>query len=127
MHRILIVDDNRDAADGLTRLLRSVGHHVETAYDGVSALQVIETVRPTIVLLDIAMPGMDGYRVASELRKRSDSDGFELIALTGFDSAEHRQRAEAAGFDQGLTKPVEINELLALINAVERHRRGPAR
>jgi PAS domain S-box-containing protein len=113
--RVLVADDNRDAADTLCRMLALYGYEVRAAYDGASALEVNEAFRPHVAVLDIGMPTRSGYDVARELRARRGRD-VRLIALTGWGSDEDVKRAREAGFDQHLTKPVEpavLGRLLA--------------
>jgi PAS domain S-box-containing protein len=112
---ILVVDDNRDAADSLCMLLRFLGHTPHVAHDGPSALAAVETHRPGIVLLDLGMPGMDGYEVARRIRQRRKSGDIALIALTGWGQEEDRRRTQAAGFDRHLVKPVDLNLLQSLL------------
>ena len=116
---ILVVDDNRDAADSLGTLLEFLGAEVRIAYDGPAALAAFATFQPTVVLLDIGMPGMDGYEVARTLRARYPGRPLTLIALTGWGQEGDRERARNAGFDHHLTKPVEIDTLLALLELSE--------
>lgn len=107
---IVIVDDNADIRDLLQIKLKKLGHAVETAGDGRTGLGVISESRPDIAIIDIGMPGMDGYEVAK--RVRADlKGGILLIALTGFGQADDRERAAAAGFDEHLTKPIRVEEL----------------
>jgi signal transduction histidine kinase len=113
--RVLVVDDNRDAADVLAALLKAVGHDVQTAYGGLAALEVVEHFGPEIILLDIGLPGLDGYAVARHLRKNTGSRRAYVIAVTGYGQAEDRQRALAAGFDAHLTKPVDLEALGQMI------------
>ncbi len=112
--RVLVADDNRDAADSLQRVLALYGHEVRVVYDGATALRVGQEFRPRVAVLDIGMPGTDGYEVARDFRKRLGS-GVKLVALTGWGQETDRLRAREAGFDHHLTKPVdpgELNELL---------------
>jgi len=113
--RILVVDDNQDSADTLGDLLRLWGHEVQLAHDGPQALACAESFRPEIVLLDIGLPGMDGYGVAERLRRESRLPGLLLIALTGFGQHEDRRRSFEAGFDFHLTKPVHPGALRKMI------------
>ena len=113
--KVLVADDNRDAADSLTLLLQTEGHHVRTAYDGHSAFETIETFRPEVVLLDIGMPGLSGYEVAERVRSQAWGRELVLIALTGWGQTQDRQRALEAGFDHHVTKPVEAEKLQELI------------
>ncbi len=113
---MLVVDDNVDSAESLAMLLRLKGHAVETAYDGPAALATARSFHPEAVLLDIGLPGLDGYQVATRLRKQRRTAGSLLIALTGYGQEEDQRLALQAGFDHHLTKPVDppvIYELLA--------------
>ena len=113
--RVLIVDDNIDAAESLGLLLAALGHEVELAYDGVQALTKVGAFNPEIVLLDIGLPHMNGYEVARRIKHTWGADGPLLIALTGWGQDEDRRQAREAGFDHHLTKPVEISVLAGLI------------
>ncbi|BBL75970.1 PAS domain-containing hybrid sensor histidine kinase/response regulator [Methylomagnum ishizawai] len=108
---ILVVDDNRDAADSLALLLESDGHRVRAAYDGEEGLKMALAEPPQVVLLDIGLPGMDGYAVARTLRQSAELKGSWLIALTGYGQAEDREKSRAAGFDRHLVKPVDFEAL----------------
>jgi len=112
--RVLIVDDNRDAADSLSLLLQMDGHEVQTAYGGEEALQVIDVFAPDFVLLDIGLPGMSGYEVARRLRSKGNS--AHLVALTGYGQPEDVQRAKDAGFDAHLVKPVDVERVLEALS-----------
>ena len=109
--RILVVDDNRDQVEALTLLLRKLGHDVRVAFDGPSAVEMVEEFTPEIVLLDIGLPGLDGYEVAQRLRITRDSRDLQLIAVTGYGQAADRRRSSAAGFDAHLVKPIDIATL----------------
>ncbi len=111
LRRILIVDDNEDAANSLAMVLGSDGHAVETAYSGEQAIEQARSFRPDFVLLDIGLPGLDGYEVARRIRALSDSQHVRLIALTGYGQESDRQRAAEAGFAEHLVKPVEFPTL----------------
>ena len=124
--RLLVVDDNRDAADTLSVLLSTLGVEHRTANDGPAALALAEAFRPQVVLLDIGMPGMDGYEVARRLRGQPIHAGVLLVALTGWGGAQDHARSRAAGFDHHLRKPADINELLRLIATVEPQPTPPA-
>jgi CheY-like chemotaxis protein len=113
--RVLVVDDNRDAAHSLGMLMTFLGAEVRAAHDGPTALAVIDTFKPNVVLLDIGMPEMDGYEVAQHIRQREDSAGILLIALTGWGQDEDRRRTREAGFDHHLVKPADISSLQALL------------
>jgi two-component system CheB/CheR fusion protein len=124
--RILIVDDNADAARMLARLLQMGGHEVEVTYDGPSALELVRASQPDLVLLDIGLPGMDGYEVARQIRQRDELEGTLLVALTGYGQAEDRQRAFAVGFDEHLVKPVSPQDLEPLFGRVQPKRQRSA-
>jgi CheY-like chemotaxis protein len=109
--RILVVDDNRDAADSTGMLLLLWGHKSRVAYDGPSALTAAREFRPDVCLLDLGMPGMSGYQLAERLRQEPDLAGAVLVALTGFDREGDRESVQAAGFDDHLVKPVEMSGL----------------
>jgi CheY-like chemotaxis protein len=105
--RILVVDDNVDAAESLALLLRLNGHEVRTAHDGPAALEADATFQPDVVLLDIGLPGMDGYGVARRLREQPRDKRLTIIAATGYGRDEDRFRSKEAGFDHHLVKPVD--------------------
>jgi signal transduction histidine kinase len=113
--RVLIVDDNVDAADSLAMLLKSDGHVAETAYTANTALEAVERVRPEIVLLDVGLPQTDGYEIARQLRASNTVPGMRLVALTGYGREEDRERARAAGFDDHLLKPADMAALQELL------------
>ena len=113
--RILVVDDNADAAATLAMFLRMAGHEVRLAHDGPEALRVAEAETPEVVLLDIDLPGMDGYEVGRQLRERPSTHTAMLVALTGFANDDHRRRCREAGFDREMTKPVDPEELRQLV------------
>jgi signal transduction histidine kinase/integral membrane sensor domain MASE1/ActR/RegA family two-component response regulator len=116
--RVLVVDDNQDAAETLAFLLNRAGHEVRVAHDGPSALESARQQRPQVVLLDIGLPGMDGYEVARSLRTGVGLRNSYIVAITGFGQPDDRRKAEAAGFDDHLAKPVEPGRLWALLGAV---------
>jgi signal transduction histidine kinase len=109
--RVLVVDDNVDAADSLALLLRLGGHEVATAQDGPAAIEAARRQPPEVVFLDIGLPGMDGYEVARRLRADPATAGTRLVALTGWGADEDRRRSHDAGFDLHLTKPVEAEAI----------------
>jgi CheY-like chemotaxis protein len=113
--RILVADDNYDAAQSLALMLGMDGHEVRTASDGLEALRVAEEFRPQLVLLDIGMPKLDGYETARRLRERPWSQATRLFALTGWGQEEDRERARQAGFDRHLVKPVDPDTLSELL------------
>jgi signal transduction histidine kinase len=108
--RILIVDDNTDAADSLAMILNMDGHRAEPVYDARTALERVGTFAPEIILLDIGLPGMDGYEVARRLR--ASGSRAQIVALTGYGRLEDVEKAKAAGFDAHLVKPVDMQQLL---------------
>lgn len=109
---VVVVDDNRDSALMLSMVLRRRGHDVEVAHDGQEALALIERRRPDVVLLDIGLPGMDGYALARTVREELGDRDVRLVAVTGYGQAEARERAFEAGFDAHLVKPVSPKDLL---------------
>ena len=113
--RVLVVDDNADAAASLGELLGLWGHDVRTAFDGPKALATAREWRPEVILLDIGLPGMDGYEVARHLREEPATADAFVVALTGYGAEDDQRRALAAGFNQHLTKPVEIAQLQMLL------------
>lgn len=115
--RVLVVDDNRDAATSMGLLLKILGADVEVANSGPEALSAIETYHPAVVLLDLGMPEMDGYEVARRIRERREFDDITLIALTGWGQDEDRRRAHEAGFDHHLVKPADIRSLQELLSS----------
>jgi two-component system CheB/CheR fusion protein len=105
--RVLIVEDNCDAADSLRMLLEIIGHDVRVAYNGPDGVAEARRWQPGVVLCDIGLPGLDGYGVAEALRRDPATAGARLIAITGYGSEEDRRRALATGFDYHLTKPAD--------------------
>lgn len=116
--RILVVDDNRDAAETTSSLLKLLDAEVMTAYHGETALGLVRSFRPAIMLLDIGMPGMDGNEVARRVRNMEQGRHITIIALTGWGQEDDRKRCKAAGFDHHLVKPVELNTLYSLLYAI---------
>jgi PAS domain S-box-containing protein len=113
--RILVADDNIDAAHMMKVLLEASGHDVEMVHNGEAALRQAKTKHFDLIILDIGMPGMNGYEVASEIRKLPDRENMVLAALTGWGTQEDRERVKAAGFDAHLTKPASLIEIKQLI------------
>ncbi|HEY6863135.1 MAG TPA: PAS domain S-box protein [Burkholderiales bacterium] len=113
--RILVVDDNINAADSLATLLELAGHEVRVAYEGEAALLVAEAFKPQVVLLDIGMPGMDGYEVGRALRQKPQTRSALLVAITGWGAPDDLRRSKEAGFDHHLVKPVEPAALQRLL------------
>jgi PAS domain S-box-containing protein len=118
--RVVVADDNRDAADSLQRILSLFGHEVRVAYDGVAAIRLAEEFRPRVAVLDIGMPGTSGYEVARTLRERRITP-ITLVALTGWGQESDRTRAMEAGFDYHLTKPVDPEALNRLFDDVAKN------
>jgi len=123
-HRLLVVDDNYDAAISLSMLLRLQGHEVRVAHDGSTALEIATAFRPDLIFLDIGMPGMDGYEVARRVRQTPGLERTILAALTGWGQQEDRRRTSEAGFEHHLVKPPEPNmveKVLAELKTREPH------
>ena len=119
--RVLVVDDNQDAADTLAVLLSLWGYDCRVNYDGASALQMARDYRPHCLLLDISMPGMDGYTVARQIRQQPELGSVKLVALTAYSDEKHAQRIQEAGFDHHVVKtanPDELERLLMTMNEV---------
>jgi len=116
---VLIVDDNRDLADSLGLLMRLWGFDVCLAYDGEEGLRTAQVQRPRCLLLDVGMPGMDGYQLARHLRRLPGLEKAKLIAHSAYSGEEHVRRMDEAGFDYRLTKPVSPIELEALLRMLE--------
>jgi len=117
--RVLVVDDNRDAADSLAALLGVLGADCHVAYDGGSALDAIPSLQPEMVFLDLGMPGIDGYEVARRIRRPERGAAPFLVALTGWGQPDDRRRTREAGFDQHLVKPVDLGALRSLLALLE--------
>jgi CheY-like chemotaxis protein len=120
--RILVADDNRDAADSLAEVLRMGGHEVIVAYDGKAALADYQAAAPEIALLDIGMPGLTGNEVAAAIRATPGGEQAVLVAITGWGQERDRAAARSAGFDFHFTKPVNPEDVLRLIDDPERAR-----
>lgn len=119
--RLLVVDDNKDAAESMSMLLEMWGHEVAFAYDGPSAIRTAEKWQPEAVFLDIGLPGMDGYEVAERLRELPQAKGAVLIAITGYGQEDDRLRSQRAGIDHHLVKPVALDALRNLIDSLQLH------
>jgi PAS domain S-box-containing protein len=120
--RILVVDDNRDAADSLSVLLRFMGNEPRTAYDGIEAVVAAGEFRPDVVLLDIGLPRLNGYGAAQRIREQPWGKDMVLIALTGWGQEDDRKRSKEAGFDNHMVKPVELPSLMNLLAGLQRLR-----
>jgi CheY-like chemotaxis protein len=116
--RVLVVDDNVDAASLLAELCQMMGHEVKVAHDGPQALTTLESFAPEIAVLDIGLPVMDGYTLGRELRTRMGAQTPILIALTGYGQDEDRRRSETAGFRLHLVKPVDAENLTVLVDTL---------
>ena len=114
--RIIVVDDNEEAANLLRLFLQRDGHQVATAYDGRSALKLVEELHPDVVFLDIGMPNMNGYEVARTLRRFPRRDSMQLIAMTGWGQLDDKNRAIQAGFDRHVAKPLSPDSLRKLLS-----------
>jgi PAS domain S-box-containing protein len=114
--KVLVVDDNVSAAQMLAMLLTTLGsHEVQIAHDGVAALKILESYRPEIVLLDIGLPGMDGYQIGREIRKHPELERVLLVAVTGYGQDEDRRRSRDAGFDEHLVKPPSLEHIQSVL------------
>ena len=118
--RVLVVEDNVDAAESLAALLRLWGHDVRVVHDGLKAIDEARRQHPEVVLLDIGLPGLDGYQVAKRLREDAELDGALLVAMTGYGQPDDRRRSREAGIHHHFVKPVEpfvLRTLLANLGA----------
>jgi CheY-like chemotaxis protein len=113
---ILVVDDDRDSAETLAVLLRVDGYRVETAYDGMEAVRVAANCQPQLVLLDISMPEIDGFDVATKLRAQPWARNLRIVAVTGWNRVDDRERARTAGFDEYLVKPLDLPQLKTVLH-----------
>ncbi len=114
-HRILVVDDNPDVVESCALLLRLLGQQVDTAADGPAALATVERLRPDLILLDLGLPGMDGFEVARRLRASNPGRAAWLVAVTGYGQETDIERSRAAGFDEHLLKPVGQDAMVSLL------------
>jgi CheY-like chemotaxis protein len=119
--RVLIADDNRDIADSLAVLLQMDGHHVTIVDDGAAAIRAIDNAPPDVALLDVGMPGMNGYEVARQARAQL-KNSIVLVAITGYGQPKDKILAVAAGFDHHFTKPVEPTLVAALLQEISASR-----
>ncbi|WP_223754324.1 response regulator [Myxococcus sp. RHSTA-1-4] len=120
--RILLVEDNVDIQEAMRELLEEMGHCVEVAADGVQGANRLLELRPDVALVDIGLPGIDGYEVARRARSAPGGDGFYLIALTGYGGSEARAKVLAAGFDVHMVKPLSLSDLPRLVGQAKRGR-----
>jgi CheY-like chemotaxis protein len=112
---VLVVDDNVDSAESLAEVLEMSGHRVRIAHDGPAALAVAGEFRPQAIVLDIGLPGLSGHEVAKRIRGEDWGRAIHLVALSGWGQAEDRQRSREAGFDAHFVKPVDLDELEAVL------------
>jgi PAS domain S-box-containing protein len=119
--KILVVDDNLDAAESLSKLLQLMGQEVYEAHDGVEAICAADVFRPDAIVLDIGLPKLNGYEAAREIRIRAGSRPLTIIAVTGWGQDEDKQRSAEAGFDWHLTKPIDAMQLLAMLDGIQPH------
>ncbi len=122
--RVLVADDVRDQADSLAFLVTAWGHDVRVVYDGLTALQVADSYQPDVAVLDLGLPGMDGYQVAVHLRRQPALKDIKLIALTGYDWQGAELRSKEYGFDEHCLKPVKPDDLKQLLASVKPLARG---
>ena len=122
--RVLVVDDNEDAANSLATLLEVMGYEVRTAYDGPEAIEAADQFQPAVALLDIGLPRLSGYDIARHVREQRGRDVL-LVAITGWGQEDDRRRAREAGFDHHFTKPADFEVLLELIGQELTHRSKP--
>lgn len=118
-HRVMVADDNKDAADSLAMLLELAGHEVRVARGGRAALSLAQTFRPDVAIIDIGMPDLNGYEVARQLRREPWGAGISLVALTGWGRDDDRQQASDAGFDRHITKPVDPETIDRMLTALD--------
>ncbi len=118
--RVLVVDDNVDLTRGLARLLQIRGHEVRIAHDGLTGLELAKNSKPDVVLIDIGLPGMDGYQLAAHLRRDESVKDATLIAISGYGQEEDLRQAREAGFDHHLLKPIISDQLIKIVEEAER-------
>jgi CheY-like chemotaxis protein len=116
--RILLVEDNLDAAEAMSMLLKGLGHAVTVVNDGSEAVEVARTVQPEVILLDIGLPGINGYELVSRLRQMPETRAARMIAVSGYGQQKDRQRSAEAGFDMHLVKPVDPVDLSNVLAAM---------
>jgi two-component system CheB/CheR fusion protein len=113
--RVLVVEDDLDSVHTLVMLLKLEGYEAEFAINGYAALDIAERFKPDVVLLDLALPGLDGFDICERLKRRSAAEQTRIIAVTGHSTEAHRARSRAAGCDDYVTKPYDLQHLLSLI------------
>ena len=117
--RILVVDDNRDTADSLTELIKTLGYEARAAYDGKDAVDQAPQFLPDMALIDIGMPGLDGYETVSQIRQQRGNLHTILVAVTGWSGEEVKRRAYASGFDLHVAKPMTVESLRQLLVLID--------
>jgi CheY-like chemotaxis protein len=117
--KVLVVDDNRDAAISLSMLVEMLGHDVRTAHDGVEAVDMAGEFYPDLVLLDLGMPRMDGYEACRRMREQPGGADMTVIAVTGWGQEEDRRKSQLAGFDRHLVKPVAPTVIAGILGAMK--------
>lgn len=122
--RVLVVEDSEDVRELLAECVRSLGHEVHVAADGIEGVACFASVSPDIALLDVGLPGIDGYELARRIRAQPGGAAVHLVALTGYGGAEVKRDAERAGFNLQLTKPIDIQGLMTLFASYEAARRA---
>jgi CheY-like chemotaxis protein len=128
---VLIADDLKDHADSLALMLRVAGHEVHAVYDGAQAVAIAAAARPEVVVLDLGMPGVDGYEACRRIREQPEGNGITIIAVSGWGQPQDRKRSRSAGFDRHLVKPVDPHELLQAVvtagvsSTAQRRRKRP--
>lgn len=115
---ILVIDDDQDTVDSFAILLQQLGHTVHTARRGAEAIVLLDEIHPDLVFLDLALPGMDGFEIAKQIRREPRLSETKIIALTGLSEAKHRLRAQYTGIDGYLVKPATLDEIKESIEAV---------
>jgi len=118
--RVLVVDDNHDAAESMEVLLSILGSEVQVCHDGIEAVAAFQTFRPDVILLDIGLPRLDGHGAATQIRALPGGSEVTLIALSGYGRDEDMQRSQQAGFDRHLVKPVAPDTLIELLSSLVR-------
>ncbi len=120
--RILVIDDNVDTVLGFSLLLKATGHDVRTAHDGLNIIQLTDEFHPDVIMLDIGLPGLNGYEVAKKIREQPAGKDIVLIALTGYGQDSDRQSSIDAGFDHHLVKPARFEQLVQILDTIKPHR-----
>jgi two-component system CheB/CheR fusion protein len=124
VRRVLVIDDNRDAADSLQDILLLGGHRVDVAYDGLDGVEKARQLKPDVLICDIGLPGMDGYQVARAFRADAGLQSTFLVALSGYAQPEDLRRAYAAGFDVHIAKPASVERIEETLTLSKRSNKG---